>query len=84
MQSGPSCSKHHWFNELVSGQNVLVSTISNSQLFLLKKSYSHFFSKNISVYAIFNDQSFNDTLTKYIVSFKQLSPDLTTCIIFHK
>ena len=45
---------------------VLVSTISNSQVFLLKnvssffkcKSYSHFFSKNISVYAIFNDQSF--------------------------
>ena len=23
-----------------------------------------FFSKNISIYAIFNDQSFNDTLTK--------------------
>ena len=34
---------------------VLVSTKSNSQLFLLKKcqykSYSHFFSKNISIYA---------------------------------
>ena len=39
------------------------------------KSYSHFFSKNISVYAIFNDQSFNDTLTKDIVSFEQLGPD---------
>ena len=40
----------------------LVSTISNSQVFLLKKMcYSHFFSaKNISVYAIFNDQSFKD------------------------
>ena len=44
---------------------VLVNTISNSKVFLLKnvssfckcKSYSHFFSKNISVYAIFNDQS---------------------------
>ena len=45
---------------------VLLSTISNSQLFLLKKnvssfcrckSYSHLFSKNISIYAIFNDQS---------------------------
>ena len=35
------------------------------------KSYSHFFSKNISIYAIFNDQSFND-----IVSFEQLGPDL--------
>ena len=35
-----------------------------------------FFSKSISVYAIFNDQSFNDTLTKDIVSFKQLGPDI--------
>ena len=61
---------------------ILVCTISNSQVFLLKKnvssfckckSYSHFFpSKNISVYAIFNDQSFNDTLTNDIVSFKHL------------
>ena len=40
------------------------------------KSYSHFFSKNISVYAIFNDQNFNDTLTNDIVSFEQLGPDL--------
>ena len=40
------------------------------------KSYSHFFfNKNISVYAIFNDQSFNDTLTNDIVSFEQLGPD---------
>ena len=31
-----------------------------------------FFKKNISVYAIFNDQSFNDTLTNDIISFKQL------------
>ena len=58
--------------------NVLVSRISNSQVFLLKKceckSYSHFFSKNISVYAIFNDQCFNDTLTNDIVSFEQLGP----------
>ena len=45
---------------------VLVSTISNSHLFLLKnvssfckcESYSHFFSKNISVYAIFDEQRF--------------------------
>ena len=51
---------------------VLVSTISNSQVFLLKKckSYSHLFSKNISIYAIFNDQSFNDMLANDIVSFK--------------
>ena len=56
---------------------VLVSTISYSQLFLLKKckSYSHFFSKNISIYAIFNDQSFIDMLTNDIVSFEQLGPD---------
>ena len=38
------------------------------------KSYSHFFSKNISIYAIFNDQSFNDTLTNDIISFEQLGP----------
>ena len=64
---------------------VLVSTISNSQVFLLKsvsslcKSYSHFFSKNISVYAIFNDQSFNNTLTNNIVSFEQLGSVLLGC-----
>ena len=33
-----------------------------------------FFSKNTSVYAIFNDQSFNDTLNNDIVSFEQLGP----------
>ena len=57
---------------------VLVSTVSNFQLFLLKKceSYSHFFSKNISISAIFNDQSFDDTLTNGIISFEQLGPDL--------
>ena len=38
------------------------------------KSYSHFSSKNISINAIFNDQSFNDTLTNDIVSFEQLGP----------
>ena len=36
------------------------------------KSYSHFFSKSISLYAIFMDQSFNDTLTNDIISFEQL------------
>ena len=35
----------------------------------------NFFSKNISIYAIFNDQSFNDTLTKDVVSFEQLALD---------
>ena len=38
---------------------VLVNTISNSLVFL----YSHFSAKNIIVYAIFNNQSFNGTLT---------------------
>ena len=33
-----------------------------------------FFSKNISVYAIFNDQSFSDMLTTDIASFEQLGP----------
>ena len=66
--NGPSCSKHHELNKLVSGQNVnltvLVSTISNSQIFLLKKWEQllqkllafFFFSKNISIYPVFNDQ----------------------------
>ena len=35
-----------------------------------------FFSINISVYAIVNDQSFNDTLINDIVSFEQLDPGL--------
>ena len=35
-----------------------------------------FSSKIITVYAIFNNQSFNDTLTNNIVSFEQLSPGL--------
>ena len=44
--------------------------------FCICKNYSHFFSKNISVYAIFNDQSFNDMLTNDIISFEQLGPAL--------
>ena len=63
---------------------VLVSTISNSQVIFWKnvssfckcKSYSHFFSKNISVYAIFKDQSLNNTLTDEIVRFEQLGSGL--------
>ena len=35
-----------------------------------------FFSKNISIYAIFNDQSFIDPLTDNIVSVEQLGPGL--------
>ena len=52
---------------------VLVSTISNSQVFLLKKC-EYLSSQNMSVYAIFNDQNFNDTLTNNIISFEQLGP----------
>ena len=52
---------------------VLVSTITNSQA---NAKATHIFSaKNISVYGIFNDQSFNDTLTNDIVSFEQLGPE---------
>ena len=39
------------------------------------KSYSLFFIKNISIYAIFNDQSFHDMLTNDIVSFEQLGAE---------
>ena len=38
----------------------------------MQKLLIFFFSKHISVYAIFNNQSFNDTLTDDIVSFEQL------------
>ena len=40
-----------------------------------KAAHIFFFQKNISIFAIFNDQSFNDTLTNDIVSFKQLGPE---------
>ena len=62
---------------------VLVSMIPNSQVFAekmwiafanAKATHIFFFSKNISVYAILNDQSFNDTLTNDVVSFEQLGP----------
>ena len=36
-----------------------------------------FFSKNISIYAIFNDQSFNNTLSNDIISFEQLGPEVS-------
>ena len=60
---------------MVKMLTVLVSTISNSQA-NAKATHIFFFSKNISVYAIFNDQSFNDMLTNDIVSFEQLGPVL--------
>ena len=34
-----------------------------------------FFRKNIRVYAICNDQSFNDTLTNDFISFEQMGPE---------
>ena len=58
--------------------------VSNSQVFFSEKMLvvfanakaTHIFSATILAYidAIFNDQSFNDTLTN-IVSFEQLGPD---------
>ena len=66
---------------MVKTLTVLVSTISNSQVFLLKNvnaKATHIFQQKIlsyTVYATFNDQSFNDTLTNDIVSFEQLGPD---------
>ena len=65
-------NKAQLFKALLAYQ-VLVSTISNSQVYLLKKC-EFFFSKNISIYAIFNDQSFNNSLTNDIISFEQLGP----------
>ena len=35
-----------------------------------------FFSKNIGIYAISNDQRFKDSLTNAIISFEQLGPVL--------
>ena len=44
-------------------------------IFAEKMWVAHFFSKNISIYAIFNDESFNDKLTNNIVNFEQLGPE---------
>ena len=41
----------------------------------MQKLLTFFFSKNISIYAIFNDQSFNNILTNDI-SFEQLGPGI--------
>ena len=40
-----------------------------------------FFSKNIRLYAVFNDQSFNDTLTNDIVSFELLGPECQSVVL---
>ena len=55
---------------------VVQSIISLTSLLVVKMLTTHiFFRKNISVCAIFNDQSFNDMLTNDIISFEQLGPD---------
>ena len=48
------------------------------------KSYSHYLSKNISIYAIFDGQSFNDRLTNNIVSFEQMCPPDDDNVYFAK
>ena len=46
---------------------------------------THIFSaKNISIYAIFNDQSFNDMLTNDIISFEQLGSGPLLFILYPK
>ena len=40
-----------------------------------------FFQQNFSIFAIFNDQSFNDTLTNGIVSFEHLDPDKSITLL---
>ena len=39
-----------------------------------------YFQQNMSVYAILNNRSFNDTLTDDIISFEQLGPDVLPLI----
>ena len=76
---------------MVKMLTVLVSRVSNSQVFLLKKCEKllqmqkllTFFSKNSSIYAIFTDQRFNNTLTNNIVSFEQLGPGVCQWFIFY-
>ena len=41
-----------------------------------------FFSKNISIYAIFDDQNITDMLTNDIVSFEQLGPGFSSLLLF--
>ena len=37
--------------------------------------YSHFFSKNIDVFAIFQDRNFIVTLANNFINFEQLGPE---------
>ena len=54
----------------------LVSTISNSQVFLLKKKATHIFSSKILAYVPYQmiKKSFNNMLTNDIISFEQQGP----------
>ena len=47
------------------------------------KATQFFSTKNISVYALFDDQWFNDTLTNDVVSFEELGPDWTAFTVLH-
>ena len=53
---------------------VVQSIVSLTRLLVVKMLTVLVSSKNISIYVIFNDQSFIDMLTKDIVSFEQLGP----------
>ena len=62
---------------MVKVLTVLVSTIANSQVFLLKKSVNSFCYSHISAryQYICHGQSFNDMLTNDIVSLEKLGPE---------
>ena len=60
---------------------VLVSTVSYTQVFLLKNVRSYFFNKNFSLSVIFNDQSYNSTLTYDIVSLDHLGQKLIRTLL---
>ena len=58
---------------------VLVSTITNSEVFLLKKCawlWKRYILSKILAYMPYLMIKFNDTLTNYIVSFEQQGPKL--------
>ena len=55
---------------------VLLGTISNFTGIFAKKL---FFSKNVSVHAIFNDQSFNDTLTNASLALNNWAKEIICC-----
>ena len=58
---------------VLSGPSLLVNRIRYYRMYELRaKTWAQLF-KTINIYAIFNDQSFNDVLTNNIISFEQLS-----------